>query len=59
MKRLSVCGQDVMRVLVEAGADVTTEDEQGSTALLNAVKVRWTRVRHLEYFGIVALINND
>ena len=35
-----VCLQDVMRVLVESGADVRAEDEQGFSALLNAVKVR-------------------
>lgn len=32
--------QDVMRVLVESGADVRAEDDQGFSALLNAVKVR-------------------
>lgn len=32
--------QDVMHALVDAGADVRAEDEQGFTALLNAVKVK-------------------
>lgn len=31
--------QDVMRALVEGGADVRAVDEQGLSALLNAVKV--------------------
>ena len=37
---ISLLSQDVMRVLVESGADVRAEDDQGFSALLNAVKVR-------------------
>lgn len=43
--------EDVVRLLVERGADVRAEDEEGFTPLLNAVKVRLSSLFSVAFCG--------